>query len=342
MDDSDERRRDSNEVAIPKWMPTFADMMTLLMCFFVLLLTFAEMDIRRYQQIAGSMASAFGVQRKVEAERVPMGTSIIAQEFSPGVPRPTPISEIYQQTDSLPEMTLSTESSEREESEPLDPVEPEPVEPQQPAEPQQPVQPVELTEQMKINIQALIEQTQNDAIAMANQLQSEIIKGEVEIETQGRKIVLRIREKGSFSSGSADLKPEYRQLMRQVRDMLATRPGALMVQGHTDDIPIATSRFRSNWELSSSRAVSVAEELLADSVLDPKRFSVTGFAETRPLAANDSDEGRARNRRVEIVINQGLDKESREQLEALKTEDPAYYESLGIDEQFNIRPDEVF
>jgi len=330
MDDSEERRHDSNQVAIPKWMPTFADMMTLLMCFFVLLLTFAEMDIRRYQQIAGSMASAFGVQRRVEAERVPMGTSIIAQEFSPGVPRPTPISEIYQQTDSLPEMTLSTESSKPEDPEPLEPVEPPPQ------------QPVELTEQMKLNIQALIEQTQNDAIAMANQLQSEIIKGEVEIETQGRKIVVRIREQGSFASGSAELKPEYRRLMRQVRDLLAKRPGALMVQGHTDNVPIATSRFRSNWELSSSRAVSVAEELLTDNVLDPRRFSVTGFAETRPLAPNDSDEGRARNRRVEIVINQGLDKESREQLEALKAEDPEYYESLGIDEQFNIRPDEVF
>ena len=100
--DEDEQRG-STEIAIPKWLPTFADMMTLLMCFFVLLLTFAEMDIKRYEQIAGSMSEAFGVQRRIVAESVPMGTSVIALEFSPGVPRPTPISEPYQQDDARPD-----------------------------------------------------------------------------------------------------------------------------------------------------------------------------------------------------------------------------------------------
>ena len=68
----EEEQRGSTEIAIPKWLPTFADMMTLLMCFFVLLLTFAEMDIKRYEQIAGSMSEAFGVQRRIVAESVPM------------------------------------------------------------------------------------------------------------------------------------------------------------------------------------------------------------------------------------------------------------------------------
>jgi len=300
MDGDDGRRSDSG-ITVPAWMPTFADMMTLLMCFFVLLLTFAEMDIKRYQQIAGSMAQAFGVQRRIAAESVPMGTSVIAQEFSPGVPRPTPISEIYQHGDGQPD-TPPDEAA------------------------------LELTEQMKRQVEAQIRATQADAAALAGKLTAEIARGEVEIETHGRRIVVRIRERGSFASGSAELKPEYQVLMRQFRDVLAAQQGAIAVQGHTDDVPIGTARFRSNWELSSARAVSVAEPLLDGGVLDPRRLSVTGFADTRPLAGNGTPEGRARNRRVEIVIDQGIDARMREQLDVLKSADPAYYRSLGLDE----------
>lgn len=303
----EEEQRGSTEIAIPKWLPTFADMMTLLMCFFVLLLTFAEMDIKRYEQIAGSMSEAFGVQRRIVAESVPMGTSVIALEFSPGVPRPTPISEPYQQDDALPELAPEVAADE--------------------ATPD-----LELTEQMKRNVEAQIRATQADAAALAEKLTAEIASGEVEIETSGRRIVVRIRERGSFASGSAELKPEYQALMRQFRDVLAAQEGAVEVQGHTDDVPIATARFRSNWELSSARAVSVAEPLLEGGVLDPRRLSVTGFADARPLVANDSADARARNRRVEIVIDQGIDRQLREQLDALKTVDPAYYRSLRLDE----------
>lgn len=303
----EEEQRGSTEIAIPKWLPTFADMMTLLMCFFVLLLTFAEMDIKRYEQIAGSMSEAFGVQRRIVAESVPMGTSVIALEFSPGVPRPTPISERYQQDDALPEPAPDAAADE--------------------ATPD-----LELTEQMKRNVEAQIRATQADAAALAEKLTAEIARGEVEIETSGRRIVVRIRERGSFASGSAELKPEYQALMRQFRDVLAAQEGAVEVQGHTDDVPIATARFRSNWELSSARAVSVAEPLLEGGVLDPRRLSVTGFADARPLVANDSADARALNRRVEIVIDQGIDRQLREQLDALKTVDPAYYRSLRLDE----------
>ena len=303
----EEEQRGSTEIAIPKWLPTFADMMTLLMCFFVLLLTFAEMDIKRYEQIAGSMSQAFGVQRRIVAESVPMGTSVIALEFSPGVPRPTPISEPYRHDDALPGQAPDAAADE--------------------ATPD-----LELTEQMKRNVEAQIRATQADAAALAEKLTAEIARGEVEIETSGRRIVVRIRERGSFASGSAELKPEYQALMRQFRDVLAAQEGAVEVQGHTDDVPIATARFRSNWELSSARAVSVAEPLLEGGVLDPRRLSVTGFADARPLVANDSADARARNRRVEIVIDQGIDRQLREQLDALKTVDPAYYRSLRLEE----------
>jgi chemotaxis protein MotB len=265
------------------------------------------------------MAEAFGVQRLTEVDAIPMGTSIIARDFVPAPVQPTPISEPY-----LPAGELKQLQS--------------PPQPEPPPEPKN----VELTEQMKRNVQALIRQTQDDAAALAQQLAGPIGRGEVEVEARGRTIVLRIREKGSFNSGSADLQPVYQGLLHQVRDTVAKQGGALMIRGHTDDVPIATARFRSNWELSSARAVSVAQELLAERVIDPRRISISGHADTRPLVPNDSPEHRARNRRVEIVINQGIDRDTREQLEALKAEDRAYYDSLKLQDEFNLSPDEVF
>ena len=86
------------EPGAPAWMGTFADLMSLLMCFFVLLLSFSEIDLQKYKQVAGSMAFAFGVQREIKAEEIPKGTSIVAQEFSPGKPQPTPVNEVRQKT----------------------------------------------------------------------------------------------------------------------------------------------------------------------------------------------------------------------------------------------------
>src|SRR5690625_5512884 len=104
------------------------------------------------------------------------------------------------------------------------------------------------------------------------------------------------------------------------------QPGRIQVQGHTDSLPIRTGRFRSNWDLSSARAVSVAHELMRGGYLDEHRFQVTGLADTRPLAPNDTADGRARNRRVEVVIQQELDDAlSEDEEEMLQYEGPVIY-----------------
>ena len=96
---SDDAPEESGESAgLPMWMATFADLMTLLMCFFVLLLSFSEMDVAKFKQMAGSMEQAFGVQAEIEVKMIPRGTSIVAQEFSPGRPQPTPMNEVRQFT----------------------------------------------------------------------------------------------------------------------------------------------------------------------------------------------------------------------------------------------------
>jgi len=314
---------------LPAWMGTFADLMSLLMCFFVLLLSFSEMDAMKFKRLAGSMAQAFGVQNKFDVDDPPKGTSIIAQEFSPGRPEPTPINEIWQKTEDLTEMSLEVachnEYDVEQGEEGYD---------------------AGVKARIKEKLEELIEETQEDAYELAEKLNKQIISGEIEIETVGRKIIIRIREKGSFISGSATLSPKYREVMHEIRTVLELMPGNIMVIGHTDNRPISTARFRSNWELSSARAVSVAHELMSTGEVNEKRFEVSGLSDTKPIASNDTAQGRAENRRVEILIMQGLiDELAPEDKEVLKQQDGKdILRNLDLEPEYfsDLSPDEIF
>ena len=175
---------------------------------------------------------------------------------------------------------------------------------------------------------------------VAKALSEQIANGEVEIETRGRKIIVRIREKGSFLSGSAELAPQYVRVFKDVRNILATKDGDITVEGHTDNIPIRTSRFRSNWDLSSARAVSVAHELMSGRILPPERMSVSGYADTRPLDSNRTMAGREKNRRVEIIVRQGWTQKMKNELRSMKEDAPELYEELQLEEQGMFRLDD--
>jgi len=313
---------------LPPWVATFADLMALLLCFFVLLLSFSEMDAMKFKRLAGSLAQAFGVQAELPVHEVPRGTSVIAQEFSPGRPEPTPINEIFQTTDDITQMSLEVYCAEEFD-----------------VERGEPDYDVSAREQLKERLAELVEQTERDAMALAARLQPQISAGQIEIETRGRQIIIRIRERGSFPSGSAELSEDYYDVIDEIQAVLMLQPGGIKVHGHTDSIPISTARFRSNWELSAARAVSVAHQLMRGDYLDQSRFEVTGFAETRPLAPNDTPENRARNRRVEVVIRQGLEEELDDQEQQLlesEGEDIIREMDLTPDYIFDLDPDEVF
>ena len=323
----EEHKCDCPPAGLPPWMGTFADLMSLLMCFFVLLLSFSEMDAMKFKRLAGSMAQAFGVQNKLNVTDVPKGTSIIAQEFSPSIPEPTPINEIWQKTTELTQSSLDFECAEQFDVE-------------QGEENRE----AGIKARIKQKLEELISQTEQDAIELASALHDQIANGEIEVETRGRKIIIRIREKGSFKPGSADLNEDYYDVLDEIREVLRSKPGKIHVEGHTDNIPIHTARFRSNWELSASRAVTVAQELIKGDI-NPKRFAVSGFADTKPLVANDSSEDRARNRRVELVIHQGLDESlDEEDVKLLKEEGQDILRELDLDPEylFDLKPDEIF
>ncbi|MGR2737413.1 OmpA/MotB family protein [Billgrantia sp. Q4P2] len=122
--------------------------------------------------------------------------------------------------------------------------------------------------------------------------------------TEGQQgITLRIDDNLLFDSGQAMLTGQGREVLGRLREALATFEGDISVEGHTDSIPIATARFPSNWELSSGRAIAVLR-YLSELGLPAERLRAVGYAETRPLESNDTAEGRAINRRVELLLHQ--------------------------------------
>ncbi|MEH6509258.1 flagellar motor protein MotB [Halopseudomonas aestusnigri] len=283
--------QEDDSPGIPAWVMTFADLMSLLMCFFVLLLSFSEIDARKFKQIAGELSAAFGVQREVPALEIPMGTSPIFDKFSPGKPEPTPVDSVRQQT---------TEQDPKLET---------------------------LREELEADVQKQVQDTTKEQIdtsmdALRDVLENELAQGRLQLENDRKRIIIRVEEKGSFPSGSAEMTPEFQDMLDRIATVLAELPGEITIEGHTDNIPINTSRFQSNWDLSAARASSVANALLYNETIKPERMRVQGYAETRPRASNEWPETRALNRRVEIILDlSGSIEEYETELRRLMEED---------------------
>lgn len=296
---------DDGPPGTPAWMATFADLMSLLMCFFVLLLSFSEMDVEKFKQIAGSMSMAFGVQNQLQLDDIPRGTSVVALEFSPGETTESPVETIQQVTDQSFDNTLEVNRSELTEA--------------------------EVQEMLEAKIEALLAETKADADKLKEQLEDEIETGKIDVESEGRVITVRIREQGSFPSGSATLATDFVPTLNRIRDALIEINGTISIEGHTDNVPLSGGRYESNWGLSAGRALSVTHQLIRDGGLDDDRMMVAGFADTRPFTLNDTTEGRSMNRRVEIVIRQDLEDSGDLDLEALREANPDVLDVLGLE-----------
>jgi len=259
--------RDKASAGAPAWVMTFADLMSLLMCFFVLLLSFSEMDVLKFKEIAGSMKQAFGIQREIEERKIPKGTSIIAQEFSPGKPQPTPINEMRQQT------TDETKDN------------------------------LDFTDAAEKTIKDDVEKLEKK---LEKVLKKEIDEGLLKIETHGYEIMIRIRERGSFDSGSAKLRKSFLPTLKKIGRALKGIDGKIIVAGHTDNIPISTRQYPSNWVLSAARSATVVHYLTKFRDVMPNRIQIRAHADTQPIAPNNTSANRAKNRRVDIIVQNKL------------------------------------
>ncbi|MDB2533222.1 OmpA family protein [Porticoccaceae bacterium] len=360
----------------PAWMATFADMATLLMAFFVLLLSFAEMNVPKYKQIAGSLKAAFGVKRVVPVISIPTARSLVIEDFTPAVAAPTVIDRKRQRSE---EMTLKnivvkteekkadfeTEQNFRKLEETLaeeieqgqvmvrledDKVIVELRSPQSsggegaasagqgsggPISQETldiAAKVIEAQSEMSTEVEVRKQQlaTGSDESATAEEsegtaggvaqrknqdiedrfqkvradLAAEIQMGLAEVELKDDKIIVRLASQGSFVSGSADVQPGFRKLLSQVGKSLAASTGKVRIEGHTDNVPVAFSeRFNSNWDLSAARSASVADFFINNSGFAQGNITVAGFADTKPVDSNTTSAGRARNRRIEVIVD---------------------------------------
>lgn len=141
---------------------------------------------------------------------------------------------------------------------------------------------------------------------LSKSLQEEISKGNITIQQIRDRLTINLVDQVLFDSGQAEVKPAGQKVLKQVSDLLKTvTDKQIRIEGHTDNVPISAklrSRYRTNWELSTARATSVVRYLIDQDGMDPRNLSAVGYADTHPVASNDTEEGRSANRRIEIVL----------------------------------------
>ena len=137
---------------------------------------------------------------------------------------------------------------------------------------------------------------------LSKSLEGEIHQGKIEMHLEPRGLVVSLRQATFFPSGADTVDPNTYSSVEKIAQIIHDLPNSVRLEGHTDAVPIHTARFRSNWELSAARAIAMMELFSGRFEIPPQRMAIAGYADTAPLDSNDTPEGRAHNRRVDIVI----------------------------------------
>ena len=357
-------------VGAPAWMATFADMATLLMAFFVLILSFAEFNVPKFKQISGSLKNAFGVQKIVPIVEQPKGTTVLSLNFSPS-PAKSVTNEMTQQTTDTTKPDLESQTKTKDsdgngekQSDAADLVKAlqeaisrgdievetlgenvvvnfTPTEADEKDLPQLLQKTLNAIEKAKAatgkseqdvlfgglegqlaqlanaaSTAAQSSQQQAEAKAESNKkaqvaedelkvaLKQEIGQGLVDVEREEDKVIITVGSGGAFASGSANLTPEAIEIMNRIAEVNAEGSSDIKVSGHTDDVPlIFGSNYRDNWDLAAARSASVVQAFASNGVISEDRLEAISYGESRPVESNDTPDGRAKNRRIEIEIN---------------------------------------
>ena len=357
-------------VGAPAWMATFADMATLLMAFFVLILSFAEFNVPKFKQISGSLKNAFGVQKIVPIVEQPKGTTVLSLSFSPS-PAKSVTNEMTQQTTDTtkPELESQTKTKDSDGNGDKQSDADELVKALEEAVARGDIKVETLGENVVVNFTSteaeqkdlpqLLQQTLNaidkakaatgkseqevlfggiegqlaqlaaaaaDAAESSKQqaeakaeadknaqlaedelkvaLKQEIGQGLVDVQREDDKVIVTVGAGGAFASGSAELTPNAIAIMDRIAGVNKSGNSQIKVSGHTDDVPlIFGSNYRDNWDLAAARSASVVQAFAKNGTISEERLEAISFGESRPVDSNDTAEGRAKNRRIEIEIN---------------------------------------
>ncbi len=252
------KRRAEEHVNHERWLVSYADFITLLFAFFVVLYASSQVDKRKVGRLALAIQVAFQQMGVFETSntKIPLSDSEIV-----------PFSQVQ-----VVENTERTTDFEHF------------------------VQPMKGI--LAPDSAAMPEIRDELEKALAKEIKDKIV--DVRMRKDG--VVVSLREVGFFESGNAAMRTSSKDAVDRLAAILGARSESLRIEGHTDNVPIHNNRFASNWELSSGRATELIKVFVEEYHFDPARLSAAGYAEFHPVASNDTPEGRARNRRVDIVI----------------------------------------
>lgn len=235
------KKSEEDKENLERWLLTYADLITLLLAFFVMLYVFSKQDARKYDAMTMQLKAIFSGGAGVVVEGGRTGSQTL-ESYAPA------------------------RSNE------------------------------EIKNQLEDQIKSL---SKTDGM-----------KDNISIITDERGVVIRIMDKAFYDLGKADLREKARETLDKIGPVIMALPNEIRIEGHTDNVPINTSEFKSNWELSVRRATEVVRHLIEKGGISPKRISAAGYAEYRPVAANDTDSNRALNRRIEIIVVNTANKNS--------------------------------
>ena len=232
-----------------RWLLSYADFITLLMVFFIIMYSISAVNLEKFRVVAQSFSAAMSGN--------PSGNGISNGDNPPvenpaDTPSPSPSSPPITPDDAL-------------------------------------------------------NQAEQDALqATADEIQKLLeeygLQNSVKLRIDDRGLVLTLMDAATFESGSADIMPSFVPSLIKIATILDSVNNYIRIEGHTDNVPVTGGKFASNWEVSTARAISIVELFIQNSNIPPEKLSAVGYGEYRPIASNDTPEGRAQNRRVEIVV----------------------------------------
>lgn len=245
------KRMQEEHVNHERWLVSYADFITLLFAFFVVMYAISVVNIGKYRVLAESMSTAFA-EPNPRAKRVP---------------DPIQIGEVKRGGSVIEMMKEQSDSN-------------------------KPLDADAASQQAQLDI--LLQQISQ---TLAPYIRDQVVS----VTRESEWIEVDMKSSMLFGSGSADLGQSALPVLRQISDTLRNSPNEIHVEGHTDDVPINTVQFPSNWELSAARAASVVHEFMRNGV-DPRRMAAIGYSEYQPVGTNRTDEGRNLNRRVVLIL----------------------------------------
>lgn len=265
------RREETPAPGSPAWMNTFSDLMNLLLCFFVMLFSMSNVDEAKYDAMVAAMNNSFSI---FDAGATAIGDGIL---ISNGVSQLNELDEYInsmgksedsdEQSDKLGEYEYSGDKAE------------------------------EVVKEQNLKNNEQLAETVQEAVTESN------MTDRIQVTFTEQYVQLSMKGALLFDSGSAELKEESKQVLDKVGVILERYGGSTIeIEGHTDNVPIHTTKYADNEELSSARALTVFHYLVDNTALDPAKLKHAGMGQRVPIADNSTEEGRSKNRRVEIKI----------------------------------------